>query len=62
MAKMKRESEECWNPSRSKKAAATQGKDDNFSEMIRNVRFRAELKTLYVGPALGPLTRSAHNL
>jgi len=62
MAKMKRESDERWNPSRSKKAiaAAAPGKDNSFSEMVRNVRFRADLKTLYVGPALGPLTRAAH--
>ena len=31
-----------------------------FLKMVRYVRFRADLKTLYVGPALGPLTRAAH--
>jgi len=31
-----------------------------FSENVRNVRFRADLVTLSVGSALGPLTRAAH--
>ncbi|QCD89335.1 hypothetical protein DEO72_LG4g279 [Vigna unguiculata] len=42
------------------KAAVAQGKDKAFLKMVRNVRFRADLRTLYVGPALGPFTRAAH--
>jgi len=37
-----------------------QGKDKAFLKMVRYVRFRADLRTLYVGPAFGPLTRAAH--
>ena len=59
MVKMKCESEERWNPSRSK-AAVAQGKDKAFLKMVKNVRFRADLRTLYAGSALGPLTRAAH--
>jgi len=59
MAKPKCESEERWNPSRSK-AVVAQGKDKAFLKMVRNVRFRADLRTLYAGPALGPLTRATH--
>jgi len=42
--------------------AAAQGKGKVFLKMVRYVRFRADLKTLYVGPALGPLTKAAHKL
>jgi len=60
MVKMKRESEERWNPSRSKRRLRLKTRTTTFSEMVRNTRFRADLKTIYVGPALGPLTRAAH--
>jgi len=43
-------------------AAAAQGKAKLFLKMARNSRFRADLRILYIGPALGPLTRAAHQL
>ena len=32
-----------------------------FLKMARNSRFRTDLRILYIGPALGPLTKAAHN-
>jgi len=56
----KRESEKRWNPSRSKRWLRLKARTTIFLKMGRNVRFRADLMTLSVGPALGPLTRATY--
>jgi len=45
------------NPRRGRRTTAALRTRNNFSEMRRSVRFRADLGILSVGPALGPLTK-----